>query len=85
MRPPRGLFHNERVAYPAEVSRLSNPETNSVVDLIRTARTQLREAQPDDAQELLPIWTDFQVTQFTLVRNITSVEDCRLRLGACRA
>ena len=41
----------------------------------------LSEAKLEDAKFLLELWTDPEVTKFTLVRNVKSVEDCEERLG----
>jgi RimJ/RimL family protein N-acetyltransferase len=48
--------------------------------MIKTKRLYLRRVEIEDAKSLLPIWKDKEVTQYTMIRNIATVDDCINRI-----
>ena len=47
----------------------------------KTERLILEYANEKDAEELFPIWSDYEVTQFTMVKNINGIDDCKARIN----
>lgn len=50
-------------------------------DTIKTKRLELRILNMDFASQLLPIWSDEDVTRYTYINNINDLESCQKRLA----
>ena len=51
------------------------------MDMYSTKRLILEKVKESDAKELLPIWQNYSVTKYTMVKDIRCLEDCIGRIN----